>query len=91
MVLSEHNAPFACFNIVPNSDYCQTPGYVFRLGINFVFPLSQEKKSKNKNPHQNLSEGVVLEGWNLTNRLLMGFWLSLGVGVQTPINTGLSL
>ena len=26
--------------------------------------------------HQSLSEGGVLEGWNLTHRLLMGFWLS---------------
>ena len=29
-------------------------------------------------PHQNLSVGSILEGWNLTHRLLRGFWLSLG-------------
>ena len=33
-------------------------------------------------PHQNLSEGGVLEGWNLTYRILMGFWLSLGAWVR---------
>ena len=32
-----------------------------------------------RTPHQNISEGGVLEGWNLTHRPIMGFWLSLGV------------
>ena len=45
-----------------------------RLSLEF-----DKNKNKNKNPHQNLSEGGVLEGWNLTQRLLMGFWLSLRV------------
>ena len=37
--------------------YCQTPGLVLSLGVDFVLPLSQNKnnKKKNKNPHQNLS------------------------------------
>ena len=26
--------------------YCQTPGYVFRLGVFFVLPLSQEEEEK---------------------------------------------
>ena len=33
---------------------------------------------RTRTSHQNLSEGGVLEGWNLTHRLLMGFWLSSG-------------
>ena len=36
------------------------------------------RRTRTRTPHQNLSDGSVLEGWNLTHRLLMGFWLSLG-------------
>ena len=47
-------------------DYCQTPGFVFILvGVDFALPLSQYEEAP---PHQNLSEGGVLEG----------FWLSTG-------------
>ena len=37
-----------------------------------------KNKNKNNNPHQNLSEGGVLEVCNLTHKLLRGFWLVLG-------------
>ena len=28
------------------SSYCQTPGYVFRLGVDFVLPLSQKEQEE---------------------------------------------
>ena len=28
------------------SSYCQTPGLVFRLGVDFVLPLSQEEEQQ---------------------------------------------
>ena len=28
------------------SNFCQTPGYVFRLGVDFVLPLSQEQQQQ---------------------------------------------
>ena len=37
-----------------------------------------EFDNNNNNPHQNLSEGGVLEVCNLTHKLLRGFWLILG-------------
>ena len=39
---------------------------------------TRRRRTTTRTPHQNLSVGGVLEGWNLTHRLLMGFWLSLG-------------
>ena len=39
--------------------YCQTPAKAKRLGVDFVFPLSQEEQQQL--PHQNLNEGEVLE------------------------------
>ena len=42
------------------------------IGVDFVATTTT------RTPHQNLSEGGVLEGWNLTHRLHMGFWLSIG-------------
>ena len=36
--------------------YCQTPGEVLRLGVDFVLSLSQQQEQQP--PHQNLSEGV---------------------------------
>ena len=48
-------------------EYRQTPGLVFRLGVDFIYPChkknkKKKNKKKKKNPHQNLSEGGVLEG-----------------------------
>ena len=37
------------------------------------------RRTRRTTPHQNLSEGGVLKYSNLTFRLLMGFWLCLGV------------
>ena len=45
------------------------------LGVDFVFPLSQQEQKKN--PHQNLSEGGVLEVLNLTYKLQIGCWMGL--------------
>ena len=42
-------------------------------------PVTRTRTRTRTAPHQNLSEGGVLEGWNLTHRPIMGFWLSLGV------------
>ena len=47
---------------------------VLGLGVDIVFPLPQQQEY----PHQNLSEGGVLEGLNFTHRLLIDFWLCLG-------------
>jgi hypothetical protein len=33
----------------------------WRLGVDFVFPLSQQEEQEL--PHQNLNEGEVLEVW----------------------------
>ena len=33
-------------NIQSKLKYCQTPGYVFRLGVDFVLPLSQEEQQQ---------------------------------------------
>ena len=41
--------------------HCQTLGLVLRLRVDLVFPLSQEEQEEEP-PHQNLSEGGVLEG-----------------------------
>ena len=30
--------------------YCQTPGQVFRLGVDFVLPLSQEQEQEEPTP-----------------------------------------
>ena len=45
------------------SKYCQTPGLVLRLGVDFVLPLSQQQQEEEQQqePHQNLPEGSVLE------------------------------
>ena len=32
-----------------------------RLGVDFVFPLSQEEEQEQELPHQNFNEGEVLE------------------------------
>ena len=32
-----------------------------RLGVDFVFPLSQEQEEEEELPHQNFNEGEVLE------------------------------
>ena len=33
-------------NLLNQFDYCQTPGLVFRLGVDFVLPLSQEQEQE---------------------------------------------
>ena len=45
-------------------NYCQTPVLAKskRLGVDFVFPLSQE--SQESQPHQNLVVPGKLEAWN---------------------------
>ena len=41
-------------NLLNQFDYCQTPGLVFRLGVDFILPLSQQQQQdyeqKNKKP-----------------------------------------
>ena len=55
-------------------DYCQTPvqspSFSFRLGVDFVFPLSQEQQQQEEEPHQNIAEGSILEVLNFTHRLM---------------------
>ena len=53
--------------------YCQTPvqSLKSRLGVDFVFPLSQEEqKEEQEQPHQNIAEESILEVLNLTHRLI---------------------
>ena len=57
-------------------EYCQTPGLVFRLGVDFVLPCYKKNKNNKKKPHKNLSERCVLEGSRIDN--LRAFGLSLG-------------
>ena len=53
-------------------------------------PCHNNKNNKNnnkKNPHQNPSEGDVLEVYDLTHKLLRGFWLSLwGYEAKGPMS-----
>ena len=46
--------------------------------LTLFYPCYNNQKNKRNNPQQNLSEGGVLEVWNLTHQLLMGLRLSLG-------------
>ena len=46
--------------------------------LTLLYPCHKKKHKKKKNPNQNLSEGGVLKGLDLTHRLVMGFYLSLG-------------
>ena len=32
------------------SSYCQTPGLIFRLGVDFVLPLSQQEEKEQEQP-----------------------------------------
>ena len=56
---------FNLFNFVTN--YCETPvqspSFSFRLGVDFVSPLSQqqEQQEQQEEPHQNIEEGSILE------------------------------
>ena len=36
----------SCVDCDGRTMYCQTPGYVFRLGVDFVLPLSQEEEQE---------------------------------------------
>ena len=42
----------------------------FGLGVDFVFPLSQEEEEEEEQPHQNIAEESILEVLNLTHRLI---------------------
>ena len=33
-------------NLLNQFDYCQTPGLVFRLGVDFILPLPQEQQEQ---------------------------------------------
>ena len=71
--------------------FCQAPVQSpdFSLGTRswLCFPPVTTTTRTNKNPHQNLAEGEVLEIRNLTHKLLMGYWLSLGSwGSEGPIS-----
>ena len=37
---------FLSYPQIPNIQFCQTPGEVFRLGVDFVLPLSQEQEQE---------------------------------------------
>ena len=39
--------------------YCQTPGLVFRLGVDFVLPLSQEEEQEEQEPLTNIYQKGV--------------------------------
>ena len=41
-------------------------------------PVTRTTRKRTTTPHQNLSVGSILKGWNLTHRLLRACWLSLG-------------
>ena len=43
------------------SSYCQTPTARAKLELTLFYPCNNNKNKKN-NPHQDLSEGGVLEG-----------------------------
>ena len=47
--------------------------------LTLFYPCYNNQKNKRNNPQQNLSEGGVLEVWNLTYELLMDFWLNLEI------------
>ena len=48
---------------------------------------NENNKNNNKNLRQNISEGGVLEVWNLTHKLHMSFWLRLwGYGSKGPMS-----
>ena len=51
--------------------FCQTPvqSLKSRLGVDFVFPLSQEHQ-EHQEPHQNIAEERILEVLYLTHRLV---------------------
>ena len=37
--------------------FCQTPGYVFRLGVEFVLPLSQQEQEQEEPPTKMYQNG----------------------------------
>ena len=56
---------------IPALMYCQTPvqSLKSRLGVDFVFPLSQkqqQQEQQEEQPHQNIAEESILEVLNLT-------------------------
>ena len=56
--------------------YCQTPDKIFRLGVDFVLPLSQEEdQQEHEEEQQEPLTKIYEKGVYLTRRLLMGFWL----------------
>ena len=54
-----------CYTILSNSRLSLKP----RSWLCFT-PVTRKTTTRRRTPHQNLLEGDVLEGWNLTHRLL---------------------
>ena len=54
-------------------DFCQTPGQVFRLGVYFVLPLSQEEEDEEQQqePQLHLPEFCDLETKKKTRLITM--------------------
>ena len=51
--------------------------------MTLFYPCHKNENENKKNPHQNLSVGDVIEGWNLRRRLHMGFLAEFrGFGVR---------
>ena len=75
--------------------YCQTPvqSLKSRLGVDFVFPLSQEQQQEQQEqqqeqqPHQNIAEESILEVLNLTHRLIPSSLLPSPTDIN-PIRLG---
>ena len=75
-------------------EYCQTPvqSLESRLGVDFVFPLSQEQQQQQQEqqeeqPHQNIAEESILEVLNLTHRLIPSSLLPSPTDIN-PIRLG---
>ena len=68
------------WGLVPTATGCDFLSKIrfCRLGVDIVFTSVTRTTTTRTTPHQNLPEGDVLKGLNLTHRLLMGFWLCLG-------------
>ena len=71
-------------------NFCQTPvqSLKSRLGVDFVFPLSQqEQQQQEEQPHQNIAEESILEVLNLTHRLIPSSLLPSPTDIN-PIRLG---
>ena len=59
-----------CHPHLPISNFCQTPGQVFRLGVDFVLPLSQEEQEKQEEQEEEPTPKYIRRG--RTRRLKFG-------------------